>query len=487
VVNEWLAAVLGGATTLPKDQLTGWLRQAASVAARHSLFHWELAFPEVFFDARGRRRADGGFDAVLGNPPWDMLRADTGTATDRAADRERRAPVHRFLRRSGIYTAQGQGHANRYQLFLERAAQITRPGGRFGLILPSGIASDHGSAQLRRRLFDRCCVDTWIGLDNKAGIFPIHRGVRFVVLTATHSGRTEVLRFRSGIQDPAALDRLASDPRQDQEGEWLNVTRSRLEAWDPEHLTVPALSSPAALAVLTTASAAPPLGSAAGWHARFGRELNATDDRGHFTARSRRPGRTALPVVEGKHLAPFQVFIDGAALEISRVAAATLIDPSASFDRHRIAYRDVASATNRLTLIAGLLPAGAISTHTLFVLKTRLNENAQWCLLALLNSLVANYLVRLNVTTHVTTALMSRLPVPRPPDGSAAFRELAGHARKLTEQGIDAAPDVYARLNAIVSGLYGLTSDDYAHVVGSFPLLPKPLRDRCLLVERRVR
>ncbi len=486
VVNEWIASALGSATTLPKEQLAQWLGKTADIVARHAVFHWELAFPEVFFDANGRRRPEGGFDAVLGNPPWDMLRADTGTAAARGADRERAVPVRRFFRSSGVYTAQGDGHANRYQLFLERTWQLTRSGGRLGLILPSGIATDHGSAGLRRRLFDRCAVDTWLGLDNKAGIFPIHRSVRFVVITATHDGRTNELRFRSGIQDPAVLDRFASDPHQDDGGEWLRVSRSRLEAWDPQQLTVPALSSPAALAVLTTAAAAPPLAAAHGWHVRFGRELNATDDRRHFVARPRRAGRTMLPIVEGKHLSPFQVRLDLTTRAISRDAAAALIDPAASFARDRIAYRDVAGATNRLTLIAGLLPGGALSTHTVFVLKTPLGRRAQWCLLALLNSLVANYLVRLNVSTHVTATLMSRLPVPRPPDGSAAFRDLVTLAQELARHGMEAAPGPYARLNAIVSRLYGLSSDEYAHVVSSFPLLPQSLRDRCLDAERAV-
>ncbi len=505
VVREWLSAALGGATTLPAGQLARWLGRAAEVAASHAVFHWELAFPEVFFDAAGRRRDDGGFDAVLGNPPWDMLRADSGPAAARDADRARTAPVRRFFTASGVYTAQGQGHANRYQLFLERSLQLTRAGGRFGLILPSGIATDHGSAALRRRLFDRCALDTWIGLDNRAGVFPIHRSVRFILMAGATGGRTDVLRFRGGLQDPAALDRCASDPRHDRGDEWLSVSRSRLEAWDPEQLTVPAVTSATALAILVSASSsAPPLGSPRGWHARFGRELNATDDRAHFikraapprpashkgmpgtdTARGHRGLPALLPIVEGKHLAPFQVKLPAVTHAIPRDAAARLIDPAVSFDRDRIGYRDVAGATNRLTLIAGLLPKGALTTHTVFVLKTPLTPDAQWCLLGLLNSLVANYLVRLNVTTHVTAALMARLPVPRPPDESPAFRRLAALSRGLADTGLEAGPEEYARLNATAARLYGLTGDDYAHVVNSFPLLPRPLRELCVAVERK--
>ena len=80
--------------------------------------------------------------------------------------------------------------------------------------------------------------------------------------------------------------------------------------------------------------------------------------------------------------------------------------------RPRLAYRDVASATNRLTLIAAILPAGCVSTHTVFCLRTPLPLRDQHFLCGLFNSFVVNYLVRLRVTTHVTTATVEQLPIP---------------------------------------------------------------------------
>jgi hypothetical protein len=150
-----------------------------------------------------------------------------------------------------------------------------------------------------------------------------------------------------------------------------------------------------------------------------------------------------------------------------------------------LAYRDVASATNRVTLIAALLPAHAVSTHTVFCLKTRLDDTDQYCLLALLNSLVANYLARLQVTTHVTASLMARLPVPRPSRLSHDRRALAALAAGLEASGIERNLDGYARLNAIAAQLYGLTRQQYEHVVGRFPLLPGPLRERCIAAYQR--
>src|SRR5712692_4878486 len=54
-------------------QFEEWLKAAGAIASeqRHRFFHWELEFPEVFFDRYGQsRRSLAGFDAVVGNPPW---------------------------------------------------------------------------------------------------------------------------------------------------------------------------------------------------------------------------------------------------------------------------------------------------------------------------------------------------------------------------------------------------------------------------------
>jgi hypothetical protein len=437
VVSEWIAAATGGPTTLPASQLRESLQRAREIAASHSAFHWELAFPEAFFDAGGHLAPDAGFDAVIGNPPWSIVHASRG------------------------YRSGTTGHPNSYQLFLDRAMQLTRRGGRIGLVLPSGIATDHGSASLRRELFDRTDIDTWIGFDNRCRIFPIHRSVRFVVMTTTAGGRTDTLRFRCGLTDVRELERIEQQPP-------LALSRARIESLSPGLLTVPEVKTATALGIITAiADRVAALSDPHGWNARFGRELNATDDRGQFVPL--RTGSNLLPIVEGKQLSPFQV-------DLTRSTLGVAMRPS----RPRVAYREVAGATNKLTLIAAMLPANAVSTHTVFCLKTEVDERAQWCLLGLLNSLAANYLVRLNVTTHVTAAIMSRLRVPRPPDGSRDFNRLAELAQHLAATGVGDDSDAYAELNAIAARLYGLSHDEYAFILDTFPLIPKTQRDRCL-------
>ena len=71
----------------------------------------------------------------------------------------------RFTRDAGIYEAQSKGHGNHYQLFAERAVSLLRPGGRLGLVLPSGFATDQGSSALRRLVFSQCAVDGLVGFE----------------------------------------------------------------------------------------------------------------------------------------------------------------------------------------------------------------------------------------------------------------------------------------------------------------------------------
>ena len=151
---------------------------AMSVARRERFLHWEAAFPGVW---RGwqDQRPEGGFDAVIGNPPWDRIKlqevewfatrdpalARAPTAAARRAGirelRERGAPVvagfdaakeradrlGQLVRASGHYPLLGKGDINLYSLFVERAMRLIKPDGLVGLLTPSGIYADKTAAR----------------------------------------------------------------------------------------------------------------------------------------------------------------------------------------------------------------------------------------------------------------------------------------------------------------------------------------------------
>ena len=151
---------------------------ARSVAGRERFLHWEAAFPGVWPGWQDHR-PEGGFDAVIGNPPWDRIKlqevewfatrdpelARAPTAAARRAGirqlRERGAPLvaefdaakeradklGRLVRASGHYPLLGGGDINLYSLFVERAMSLVKPDGMVGLLTPSGIYADKTAAR----------------------------------------------------------------------------------------------------------------------------------------------------------------------------------------------------------------------------------------------------------------------------------------------------------------------------------------------------
>ena len=295
--------ILTGSMALPPAMATPYLTEAETIAASRRFFHWELEFPEAFFEASGARLAVPGFDAVITNPPWDMIRADAGSPNDRERNRLDTGSILRFTRDSGVYRSQSDGHPNQYQLFIERAVALTRSGGRMGLVLPSGLAADHGSAPLRRMLLSTCAVDGLVGFDNRQAVFPIHRSTRFLLLTATSGAPTTEIGCRLGEHNPSVLETADDEGHRDDPWFTLRVTPTLLHHLSGRDLAIPDLRTPIDLVIAERAAALfPPLGDERAWAARFGRELNATDDRTYF-----REAGSGQPIVEGKQIEPFRV------------------------------------------------------------------------------------------------------------------------------------------------------------------------------------
>ena len=295
-------------------------------------------------------------------------------------------------------------------------------------------------------------------------------------MTATKGGPTESISCRFGETDPAALE--AADANETRSADpWFSVrlTPSLLRHVSGPDLAIPNVRSPLDLAIVERAAFLfPPLGDPAGWNVRFGRELNATEDRDCFGP----PGR-GLRVVEGWQVEPFRINLTLSRSSVSAHDAEKRL--GRRHQRRRLAYRDVAGATNRVTLIAAVLPAGCVTTHTLFCLRTELPTRVQFFLCGVFNSLVVNYLARLWVGTHVTTSIVERLPVPVLETTDPAFHEISAAARLLAK---GSHPQRRARLEALVASLYRLTLDEFAHVLSTFPIVDQEDRDLALQMFR---
>lgn len=143
--------------------------RAVDMAGTAGAFHWPLEFPDVM--------EAGGFDVVLGNPPWEVVQLNeeeyfaqrepeiaelTGAARKRAiarletdrpeifssyqADKRRFEAENEFSRSSGRFELTARGKVNTYALFAELFASLARSRGRAGVIVPTGIATDANTA-----------------------------------------------------------------------------------------------------------------------------------------------------------------------------------------------------------------------------------------------------------------------------------------------------------------------------------------------------
>ena len=306
-----------------------------------------------------------------------------------------------------------------------------------------------------------------VGIDNHRGVFPIHRSVRFLLRHGDARLADAPIACRLGRRRPggARVDRRrAADA-----SPWFPVRvtpallerhlRRRPRASRPAQRRSTSRSSSARRRCFRR-SAAQPAG-----RSRFGRELNASDDRGAFRAGRRRPAGRRRQA----HRAVSRRARRASRHSISAADARRLLR-SDRYERPRLAYRDVASATNRLTLIAAVLPAGCVSTHTVFCLRTPLP------------------LARSAFSLRPVQQLRRQLP--RPParddarddgDGRAAadpdHRGRAGRVpgnRRARAACCRAAPirPRSRRLNARVAELYQLSAEEFEHILATFPADP---------------
>jgi hypothetical protein len=138
--------------------------------------------------------------------------------------------------------------------------------------------------------------------------------------------------------------------------------------------------------------------------------------------------------------------------------------------------------SNRISLIAAIVPAGVVTTHTLFCLRTTVTIERAHYLCACFNSYVLNAVVRLLMGGHVTTSLVEDLPLP-PWTGSALERRIARLGRRLSERSSGHSrdwPRLEAAMQAAVARRFGIGVDEFERLLEGFPLVPAADRLRAI-------
>ncbi len=181
------------------------------LAQKLSFFHWPLEFPEVFIH--------GGFDVVLGNPPWERIKLqeeeffatrdiEIAQAPNKAARsklikelkeknpklwHEYQDALHgadalsKFLRESGRFPLTARGDINTYSVFAEAASALINPNGRAGIVIPTGIATDDTNKYFFAHLIKKEKLASLYDFENRDALFPgVHRSYKFCLLTISN-------------------------------------------------------------------------------------------------------------------------------------------------------------------------------------------------------------------------------------------------------------------------------------------------------------
>lgn len=244
--DAWCAAFLGEKTPTSVPITTAVVDAVAAgtaddtvldavraIAARHRLFHWHLEFPEVFTIPDGGPVGDtygwtGGFDAMLGNPPWDALQfsekeffaiRDEAVANAATAAIRKRMIAHLrddnpglfeeyltesrrgqaeglLIKGSGRYPLTATGKINTYSVFAEHFRGALAAHGRSGIITPTGLATDATTAAFFADTLSMARLSAFYDFENEAKIFSdVDHRVRFAISSMTGGVRVSEVQL----------------------------------------------------------------------------------------------------------------------------------------------------------------------------------------------------------------------------------------------------------------------------------------------------
>lgn len=197
-------------SVLDADSLGTQLEEDAFQASRaYPYFHWPLEFPDVF--------KNGGFDVVLGNPPWDQIQPEeikffgihapdiakmTGNNRKKIINKlpetnpelngiwqsHKRAiaGISKFARASKRFPLTSVGKINMYSAFVEMAGDLITSTGHLGMIIPTGIANDKNNEQYFRHIVNKQILVSLYDFENRQKVFPgIDSRIKFCLLTVS--------------------------------------------------------------------------------------------------------------------------------------------------------------------------------------------------------------------------------------------------------------------------------------------------------------
>lgn len=431
--------------------LTSELRGEVEVLSlQYSFFHWHLAFPKVF--------ECGGFDCILGNPPWDSLlfreeeffattRPDISLASTAAvrkrnvAELESVSPelfrayseglrevncINAFVRSSMRYPLCGVGRVNLFALFAEAARSLTNQLGRVGQILPSGIVSDDSTKLFFQSIVESGQLISFFDFENREAIFSsVHRSFKFGILTL--GGTREATRVAEFVFFATRVQHLADLHRR------FSLSAKDIALLNPTTKTCPIFRTRHDAEITKMIYRRLPVLSASDWKHDLRRLLNSADDSGGFESQT---GKGLLPLYEGKYFHHYdhrwvtnEAHGDRPLTESERNEPLFSIRPrhwfSASEARRRfgsvwkrpwvLAWRDITNATNERSFIATVVPSLAVPDTAKVIFFTERQIAYLPAFTSNLGAFVFDFVARQKIGgMHMSAFIVAQLPVIAP-------------------------------------------------------------------------
>ncbi|MCX6880595.1 MAG: ATP-binding protein [Verrucomicrobia bacterium] len=445
-------------------------------------FHWAYEFDQIIVNR-------GGFDAIITNPPWDVLQTNEKEFYQNYAPSIQRKNLRieewieqrekmmedetiqgewlnyasrfphqwAYFKRAECYqnqisTVDGRAVGNKpnlYNLFIEYCFRLVNKGSYCGIVIPSGIYTDLGSKQLRLMLFDQTEITGLFCFENRKRIFDnVDSRFKFVVLTFRVGGKTTTFPAAFMRHDVTDLQLFPSIDS-------LLVPVDLIKKLSPDSVSVIEFKVQTDIEISKKMLRWPLLfGDDKGWNLElYGEELNMTRSADFFLNHP-----TKFPLFEGGMIWQFdhryaepRYWVKEADLReafrgkrIKRIDGLKKCpkDLRNDYEVPRLAIRKIASNTNKRTLIVGLLPANSFTGNSLSVhfpfwhTKEKYNQLRFSChelmiLMAVLNSFVVDFILRSRMTTNLNLFFLYQLPIPHLNSTHPAFRPLVERAARL--------------------------------------------------------
>lgn len=459
--------------------------------------HFPVAFPEVFIRERP------GFDALVGNPPWEKVKVEahlfwgrhfpghrtmTRTEWQRAlaqyeqdrpdlatqlADEQAKADALRRVTKAGPYEL-GSGDTELSRVFAWRFWRLARPHGRVGMVAPrTSLLSSPGMELWRREVLkDGSFQDVCLLSNNRNWVFSdVHPQYTVGLITLSKHPTEETL----GIDGP---HRSLEGYRRGREALPAVIDAEDFLSWSSD-ASFPLLPSAESAVVYNKIAQHPRFGEQAQWIFRPVAEVHASGDRDLFVFTEKRPNNS-WPVYAGSSFKIWEpdtgivyAWIDSelavSHLYSKRLSQARLrrsafwglpqdeLESTLTLPcmHPRIAFRDVTQHTNRRTVVVSLIPPRVVTQHKApYLLRVDGRPADEAFLLGVLSSLPFDWYARRRVETSLSFSLLNSMPVPSPQrshPGLMRTAEIAGRLAAVDERYANWAAEVQVPVGSVTS------------------------------------